>query len=264
MSTDDQIDPRGAQGNRPDHVDAFASTVISLLRDRQAVSRDGLRQFVLDHLSRAVMSQTGFDAGELLDELSGYRLSFDTIIDDYVPAAARDLGDKWLADEISFSDVTIGALRLQALLGEASVLTRIDANGLANNLYALVVVPQNEQHFLGASVVAGQLRRMGCEVAMSFDEDFGVLNGRLLVETPDLVLITCARRETLETVSQTVQIVRKALKNEPVVALGGAFEASAQAVKEQTGVDIVTNSTAEVVHLCNSSISTKTYHDDRR
>ena len=264
MSTDDQTDPRGAQRNRPEHVDAFASTVISLLRDRQVVSTEGLRQFVLDHMGRAILCHKGFDADDLLDELSGYRLAVDTIIDSYVPAAARRLGDEWLADDISFADVTIGALRLQSLVSAASVLTRIDANGLANNLFAMVIVPQNEHHFLGASVVAGQLRRMGCEVAMSFDEDFGSLNARLLVERPDLVLITCARSETLETVTQTVQLVRKALADDLIIALGGAIEASEKVVKAQTGVDIVTNVAAEVVHLCNRHISFKKCNDNGR
>ena len=264
MTTDDQTDPSGLRRNRPEHVDAFASTVISLLRNRQAVSPEGLRQFVLDHLVRAVQSHSEFSADAVLDELQGYRLTPDSIIDQYVPAAARVMGEQWEADQISFSDVTIGALRLQALLSEASVLTRIDTSGPANTLFAMVIIPQNEQHFLGASVVAGQLRRMGCEVAMSFDEDFGVLNGRLIVEAPDLIMITCARRETLESVKQTVQLIRKALKDRPVIALGGAIEASARAVREQTGVDIVTNSTAEAVAFCNDQSNFKKYHDKRR
>ncbi len=257
MSSDDQTDPRGAQRNRPDHVDALASTVISVLRDRQAVSSEGLRQFVLDHLLRAVLTRGVFSADKLLDELCGYRLSVDSIIDLYVPAVARSLGAQWEVDHVSFADVTIGTLRLQSLLSEASILTRIDADGLANSLHALIVVPQNEQHFLGASVVAGQLRRLGCEVAMSFDEDYGTFNARLLVEVPDVILITCARWETLESVTQTVQLVRKALPDGPVIALGGAIEAPAKEVKEKTGVDIVTNVAAEAVALCNEHINSK-------
>lgn len=257
MSSDDQTDPRGAQRNRPVHVDALASTVISVLRDRQAVCSEGLRQFVVDHLLRAAMTRGAFSADTLLEELRGYRLHVDSIIDQYVPAVARILGEQWVADHISFADVTIGTLRLQSLLSEASILTRIDASCLANTMNTLVVVPQNEQHFLGASVVAAQLRRLGCEVSMSFDEDCGDFSARLSVEVPDLVLITCARLETLESVAQTVQLVRKALPDGPIIALGGAIEVSANELKEKTGVDIVTNVAAEAVGFCNEHINSE-------
>lgn len=254
MSTDDQTGPRGAHRNRPEHVGALASTVISVLRDRQAVSSEGLRQFVLDHLLRAVLVRGVFQADTLLDELRGYRLSLDTLIDHYVPAAARLLGDRWLEDRISFADVTIGALRLQSLLGEASAAARVDLPTQRERLHALIVVPQNEQHFLGASVVAGQLRRLGCETAMSYDEEFGTLIARLTQDAPDLVLITCARRETLETVGKTVQVIRKAALRGPVIALGGAVQADEDEIIEQTGVDIVTNVAVEAVAFCTRQI----------
>ena len=254
MSTDDQTGPRGAQRNRPEHVDALASTVISVLRDRQAVSSDGLRQFVLEHLLRAVLVRGVFQADSLLDELRGYRLSLDTLIDQYVPAAARLLGERWLEDRISFADVTISTLRLQSLLGEASAATRVDGPIRRERLHALIVVPQNEQHFLGASVVAGQLRRLGCEIGMSYDEDFGALTSRVLEDAPDLVLITCARRETLETATKTVQTIRKAALRAPVIALGGAVQADEDEIKEQTGVDIVTNVAVEAVAFCTRQI----------
>lgn len=254
MSTDDQTDPRGAPRNRPDHVDALASTVISVLRERQAVTSDGLRQFVLDHLLRAVLAGGVFSAEDLLEQLRGYRLSLDTLIDDYVPAAARLLGEQWVSDQISFSDVTIATLRLQSFLSDASTMIRLDMNANRDCMHNLIIVPQNEHHFLGAHVVGAQLRRMGCEVTMSFDEDHGLLSARLREDAPDLILITCGRRETLESVAQTVQIIRKTLPGGPVIAVGGAVSLDKSEVKELTGVDIVTNVAAEAVTFAGKHI----------
>ncbi|MEM9576989.1 MAG: hypothetical protein AAF999_08235 [Pseudomonadota bacterium] len=250
MSTDDQTQPRGAQRNRPETVDAFASTVISVLRGRQVVSFDGLRQFVLDHMMRAVLGHGTYSADRLLAELRGYRLTVDSIIDQYVPHVARMLGEQWIRDKISFADVTIGSMRLQSLLAEASSATRTDAGANAPFVHALVLVPQGEQHFLGASVVASQIRRMGCDVDMSYDEDMGTLTARLMHCVPDIILITCARRETLETVTNTVQIIRNAVSECPVLALGGAIEMKKEDVIKMTGVDIVTNVAEEAVALC--------------
>jgi methanogenic corrinoid protein MtbC1 len=250
MSTDDQTEPRGFQRNRPESVDALASKVISVLRGRQTVSHEGLRQFVLDHMKRAVLGKSPYAPDGLLAELRGYRLSVDEVIDLYVPNVARDLGEQWVQDKISFADVTVGVMRLQALLAEASNSNRTDVLPAVSHIHALILVPQGEQHFLGASVVASQIRRLGCDTDMSFDEDMGSLTARLLDDPPDLILITCARRETLESVANTVQTIRNAVSNGPLVALGGALQMQKEDVIERTGVDIVTKVAEEAVALC--------------
>lgn len=250
MSTDDQTQPCGVQRNRPENVDALASTVLSVLRGQQVVSHDGLRQFVLDHMIRAVLDHGAFSADGLLSELRGNRLTIDAIIDQYVPHVARILGEDWENDKISFAEVTIGSMRLQSLLAEATSGSHSNTSAQAAFVHALVLVPQGEQHFLGASVVASQLRRLGCDVDMSFDEDMGALTARLMHCAPDVILITCPRRETLESVTNTVQTIRNAVSESPVLALGGAIGLEKEDVIEMTGVDIVTNVAAEAVALC--------------
>ena len=257
MSTDDQAYPRGVQRNRPENVDALASKVISVLHDRQRVSFDGLRQFVLDHVMRAVLSKSSFSPDGLLTELRGYRLTVDAIIDLYVPASARMLGDKWCDDQINFAEVTVGIMRLQSLLSEASASTRIDLRVGQEQLGTLVLVPQGEQHFLGASVLAAQLRRIGCDVSMSFDEDFDALSSRLAEYIPDMILISCARLETLEIAADTVQTIRQVVSDAPLIALGGALEMRAETVIEKTGVDIVANTAEEAVAVCSRRVNSQ-------
>lgn len=250
MSQDDQSQTRGLQRNRPEHVGMLATRVISVLRDRQVVCRDGVRQFVLDHLVRAITSRTSFDPVLLLDEMRGHRLNLDAIIDLYIPQASCVLGESWVSDDISFADVTVGALRLQALLSEASGQLQIDLSPDDARLRALVVLPQGEQHFLGVSVLSAQLRRMGCEVLVSFDETLGCLRARIREERPDLVMVSCARVETLESVDETVQVIRTASAKSPVIALGGAVLNDAEDLKERAGVDIVTNIVKDAVAFC--------------
>ncbi|WP_375227363.1 cobalamin B12-binding domain-containing protein [Roseobacter sp. S98] len=250
MSTEDHTDPRGARRNRPVHVDALATRVISVLSDRQAVSVDGLRRFVLDHLTRAVLCPGVCRPDDLLEELRGHRITTDDIIDNYVPCVAREMGVAWAEDRISFAQVTVGTLRLQSLVSEASSTMRFDHKTDQGRLHVLVVVPPDEQHFLGASVLDAQLRRMGCEVSSSYDEDAGSLTFRLMQDTPDLILITCARAETLESVCRTVQTIRSAVGSDVVIAMGGAIDGDNRELKELTGVDIVTRRVAEAVSYC--------------
>lgn len=248
MSTDQRPDDqRGLERNRPERIGALATEVLTVLRDRQGVTVGGARPFVSDHLYRAILTKGHFDAGALLAQLRGHRITIDTIVDLYVPGAADRLGTDWQEDGLSFADVTIGALRLQALLGEATMQVRMDSFHHNAHMLAMVIVPRGEQHFLGAQVVAAQLRRLGCDVVMSYDESLGMLGARLSAESPDLLLITCCSEETVESVARTVQTIRKALHNSPPIFLGGGMVNDKKNLIERTGVDKLTNSAFEAV-----------------
>jgi methanogenic corrinoid protein MtbC1 len=249
MSTDDQPDDlRGHERDRPQTIGALANQVITVLRDRQGVTSNGVRSFVLDHLFRALLAKGRFNAAELLDQLRGYRLSMDTVVDLYIPEAAARLGEHWVEDQLNFAEVTIGALRLQSILSEAAGRLQPPFARDPSYLHAMIIVPQGEQHFLGANVLSTQLRRVGCDVVMSFDETLGMLSAKVLAEVPDLILITCGSEETVASVARTVQTIRNALHNTPPIALGGPVVAdNKKKLAEQTGVDIVTQRAGEAV-----------------
>lgn len=73
-----------------------------------------------------------------------------------------------------------------------------------------------------------------------------------------MVLITCARRETLESAAETVQRVRQIMVPAPVIALGGALQVAEKVVMERTGVDVVTNSAEEAVSRATARIRSQT------
>ena len=156
----------------------------------------------------------------------------------------------WVTSDIDFASVTVGALRLQALLGEASAELAHIAHPSHDALHALVVVPDGEQHFLGASVVAAQLRRLGCDVSLSISESVKQIAMRASYDEPDMVLISCARLATLESVAATVKKIGSNASTRPVIALGGAMRGDAERIKEETGVDLVTNIAKDVVSFC--------------
>lgn len=247
MTHDDPFGtPRLTYGHTYDH-ESLASEVISILKDRQVVGPSGARQIAVDYLVRAVLSDGNFDAALVLEELSTYRLTHDALIDLYIPKAAEYLGAQWMTSDLDFATVTVGSLRLQALLGVAAHgLTRepVDHN---NVLHALVIVPEGEQHFLGASVVAAQLRRLGCDVSLSINEATDQILARVEYDHPDMILFSCARAAGLETACGTVKKIREASDMSPVLAIGGAYAGITEQIVEQTGVDLVTNTAKDVV-----------------
>ncbi|WP_299685016.1 B12-binding domain-containing protein [uncultured Tateyamaria sp.] len=225
----------------------MASQVISVLCERQTSGPSGARQIVVDYLLRAVTSRNSFDASLVMEELRGYRLTIDSIIDLYIPQVATCMGELWTTSDLDFASVTVGALRLQALLSEASSALVHTAINTHTAPLALVVVSEGEQHFLGASVVAAQLRRLGCDVSLSIAEPPKQITNRVLYDQPDMVLMSCAQVAGLETIARNVKKIRRAIDPAPVIALGGAMRGDIEGIRKKTGVDLVTKSAKDVV-----------------
>ncbi|NRB02377.1 MAG: cobalamin B12-binding domain-containing protein [Rhodobacteraceae bacterium] len=231
-------------------TDRLATHVISVLQQRQAPYQAGVRQFILDYLVRAILYQPEFEAELVQAELRGFRLNVDTIIDNYVPMAAKELGELWVQSKIDFAQVTIGALRLQSLLTEAADEVVFLTPPQAVDVTMVLVVPEGEQHFLGASVVAAQLRRMGVQVCSVFAEPGDDLVRRISAEMPDAVMFTCGRTAGLATIAQTVFSIRQRVSEVPLLVLGGSILETHADIKETTGVDLVTNTPTDVLSRC--------------
>ena len=250
MAQDDTFGTNAALSESGTGIEPLASQVISMLCERQTVTAAGVRQIALDYLGRAVLSKSGFDAACILDELRGFRLTRDTIVDLYIPQAAVQLGDQWMCSDVSFADVTIGALRLQSLLCEASDGLVWAGQAPSDALEALIVVPEGEQHFLGASVVAAQLRRTGCDVSLAISETADQVTARVVMDKPDMVLISCARIDALALVTKTVKQIKAATDSAPVLAIGGPLRGNLDEIRRQAGVNLETNVATEEDGLC--------------
>ena len=246
-------DTRGTMMNPGPYRDLepLASKVIMMLSERQAVTPAGARQVIVDYLVRTALAKRGFDPVQVMHELRGHRLTVDAVIDVYIPQAAVRLGEMWMESDIDFAEVTIGSLRLQSLLIEASVEVdhrpSVDTDDV---MHALVVVPEAEQHLLGANVVAAQLRRLGCEAAVSICETPKTVAARVTCDQPDMVLFTCARSAALDSIARTVQKIRENTHPTPVIALGGPVRGDLDGMREKAGADLMTNTAKDVVSFC--------------
>lgn len=257
MPQDDQNKATSAVLRQPFGASELAKNAVSLLKERQAYTSSGARQFILDHLIRAVLSKSDFYPAEMLDELSGHRLSIDAIIDIYIPAAARILGQQWFDDDIDFATVTVASMRLQALLSIASVDSLDFIRPLENMISSTIVVPLGEQHTLGAFVLAAQLRRLGARVDVSFCETATDVVTRMLTDPPDIIMFTASTRATLETVAHLVLDISKVHPSAPIFALGGGFLEAEETAKEISGVDLVTRHAREALSFVASQKTTE-------
>lgn len=225
----------------------LAESAVSQVSQQQIKTAAGARQFIVEHMTRAALHKGEFSADSLLDELRGHRLSVDAVIDVYVPATARRLGEMWMDDDIDFASVTVGSMRLQTLLSLASSESLEFSRGALETIHALVVVPECEQHSLGAFVLAAQLRRLGVRADMSFCETRTDLISRILSAPPDTIMFTASTRGTLEMIGDIVLDISNVARHRPLTVVGGGLSTASDPIGAICGVDLVTNSARSAV-----------------
>ncbi|MBT9487770.1 MAG: cobalamin B12-binding domain-containing protein [Rubrivivax sp.] len=119
----------------------------------------------------AGLSLSDDDSG-LADAVHGLHcqgIPVDALQLDWLGPAAAELGAMWGRDQISFSDVTIGLVRLQSL---ARRLPQPLATGLAGvppclAPRVLLALMPGEQHSFGLSLLGDAFRRAGWEVVLA-------------------------------------------------------------------------------------------------
>jgi len=224
--------------------DDLIESVVSLVAERSRRDLGAMDPTILAEMSAASRAADPAALRALINQLQDTGLSRIQLIDLYVPALARLLGENWCDDTVSFAEVTIATARLQALLAEFG---RRDMPDIHAPQVAMLV-RQDERHTLGAVVAANQLRRRGLGVHLilgcSDDEIGAVLRERRF----EAVLLSASACDTLETVRHLVNLIRESVGTS--IVLGGSILELGVDFRVMTGVDHATSDATEVLRLC--------------
>lgn len=177
-------------------------------------------------------------------------VSAETLIDDYIPHLAHQLGTEWSRDSRSFADVTICMARLNAAVRDLSRAWVADDTGAWDAPRMGLILPEQEQHTLGPAIAASRLRRLGVSVQ--------VMSGRAdhdIVETVrrldfDIVAISVSTTGRLETVRKLVKMLRRFVTDLPPVVVGGAVSGDEWELKAYLDVDHITSDPLEALRRC--------------
>lgn len=188
--------------------------------------------------------------------------SLDNIYLNGVSAAAGLLGESWLSDEICFSDVSIGSLRLQQALCELSPEFLKDAVKSKQAKRMLLLNPPGSQHTLGSYMTAEFFRRGGWQViGMDARNESAVL--RLLhTEWFDLAGFSVASDRQVEVLTSLIQKVRSVSVNTNIqVVAGGPMVSLDPQLADALGADCGCSNARSLHILINQTIQNcKPYH----
>ncbi|MFD2173673.1 cobalamin B12-binding domain-containing protein [Rhodobacter lacus] len=231
-------------------LDGFVGLALEAIGRLAARRRDGVGELRTALVNRLVELATGPELGAMdlcLDDFRGAFVASEDIASKYVPAAARQIGLAWEADQLSFAQVTVGIARLQELLHSLQSDFTADSSNPANTSTVLVIVPPGEQHTLGALVVAMGLRRKGISVRLLFAPGLSDLSRLMSTNRFDAALITVGSMERVEISAKLVKTLSSLTKGRMRVAIGGAIVAQRAEALAKTGADLVTNDLSVVI-----------------
>lgn len=181
-----------------------------------------------------------FDIKYALSTLKARAISDDTIIDYCIPRAACGHGEDWASDTLSFSEVSIGTAHLQMLLKAISQNRKPEIRKHQGKCL-LIVVLDDEQHTLGALVLADQLRRRGYSLKVLLHSSVGEVSQHLRNNTYDALLFSAGSEHIAQLSADCVKKIRHIHKNSAKKFMGGSILAFGVPKTISSQFDIVTN-----------------------
>ncbi|WP_246162304.1 cobalamin B12-binding domain-containing protein [Roseovarius faecimaris] len=230
-------------------VESALRTVAKTRAERQPRSK---AEWVA-RLGEALMSESEVEHQTVVASLIASGASSNDIYQYYIPEASRFLGEKWVRDEASFVDVTVGSARLQALFRdrtEGDAYAHLLDRSIPLGQSVLMVIPEFEQHSLGAFVAADGLRRHGVWVRMAIGLNNEELCRLVFSNRFSMLGVTLATWKSVEHSAELIGYLRSHAENLPPIVAGGRVVEDRNLVAQRSGVDFAVKSVHEAVERC--------------
>ena len=241
-------------------IQGLAKDVLNVARGNLNPETSSRIETASNWLERYCLSNK-FDASTAVNTLTSRGVQADAIVDYCIPKIARNYGQEWTNDSLSFASVSVGCAHLQLVLKHIihnRGFNILDGNGKCILLASLA--PQ--QHTLGALVLADQLRRLDFSVKMCLGTSTEDVTKNVFENKYQAVLLSASTLEAADIAAQCVNQIRQNYTYQPLVFLGGSVLSSHNREDMPDAFDHVTNKLDVIVN----SIETvgKTVSKDNR
>jgi methanogenic corrinoid protein MtbC1 len=209
-TVEDEVIPRLLMARRPQRA------------TRAAAQPDQERQAQIEHLVRLVLDADQAKASTYVEALHDGGMSLDVLFLDLLTPVALRLGEMWEDDTCTFSDVTIGMLRLGNVLRLLSRAFSGDFEPKASLPSILLVQMPGEQHGFGLAMVTQFFRRAGWNVHQQPMVTSADLVRLVRTNWYGVIGISVACSERLELLAADIRAIRTHSRNRAIgVMVGG-------------------------------------------
>ena len=161
-----------------------------------------------------------FDLDLALDALDQRLIPAEVVIDYCIPMAAEELGKDWVDDLKGFGQVTLATSRLQMILNNLVNYQNSEAESASEHGLMLIVC-KDEQHTLGPSILADQLRRRGHSVKFLHSANAKELITLCVDHEFSAVLFSCSGHHSIDYISKSINLIKQEVAQKPLIFLGG-------------------------------------------
>ena len=188
----------------------------------------------LDLFCTALTGQDDALAERLARESLEGGMTFDALCETRFAPAARQLGELWETDALSFAEVTLAANRLFGLLRALAhrPAPRADAP------FAVFAAPPGEEHVLGVTMAAERARGQGWEVMLVVGADHDTAVSRIAGAHPDVIGLSLSGPRALLPLTRLVVALRVTAPACPIVLCGPGVAVLREPLP---GVDVMTD-----------------------
>ena len=234
-------------GQDTPHIDAVSAAAVQFPNDESANLRNTNLLNTVRELGKGLLHNT---VDDLVMTLAGTGISKRDLVNIVIPDAASQLGEQWLDDTVSFADVTIGTSRLQQIVRSLDTpRTYSETSGFTSE-QALLIIPQNEQHSLGATVIAHQLRDLGLNVDFVFEDNISKICGKIRNEAYSFAGLTLGSTASVKRAGPIIETLKNSGLTAPVVLGGAVIAENKTKIISSSGADFFARTAREALDLC--------------
>ena len=185
-------------------------------------------------------------------ELLNIGVSVDTIVLDLIPRIARKLGDQWVSDSLSFTEVTIATGRLQKLIYGLDHLFQETRTHAPTAHSIFVSASPGSHHTLGPLILSNYFTWAGWNVHSESTPTQEGIQARVANQKLTAIAISVADYDQLDQLPKLIQSIRNKSLNPAIIVLTGGSLYNSDAMSfGHIKADIKSNTPEEALHQLN-------------
>ena len=201
----------------------------------------------LDKLFSFIKSKSLKSTEKLITKFLDYGRSIELILDSYFPIIAKKLGDQWVSDEITFSEVTMALGKIQFFNSKMEHQYLANLKIKSFNTKILMLIPTGEHHTYGGIAATRKLRGLGTEPFLTLDYKKEELEDLLYNENYELIGISSANNFMVDNINNLTIQIKNILETKTPVVLGGNLVNTYKKTNEKLKVDLVSQNIEQVL-----------------
>ena len=209
----------------------------------------------LDEMQAALIGPNTHSIEDLLNRMRREGIRDTDIADFYVPVVARRLGEGWAEDRLEFNRVTVGIANLQAMLRGLDASWDMPEREPFGTLGTMcIIVPAGAQHTLGATILAGQMRRAGYDVRFGLGLGLSEISEFVAAPSTVAIMVSASLHEPLAFLRRVVEKARAGNRWVPILIGGNVLDQDCD-VCAQIGADHATSDWETAMSYCSVGLT---------